>query len=132
MTTQTTHNAQPGYSSAEWRDIAGCLGPSLVRGIPATDQATMLRAMNAGKMNPDADALFGKWMGVSPARGQPVKPDPTNPATFAGGKLHYADGSAVAEVTPENSTRVQANAQEICPALVEQHPDIFRNWGQRP
>jgi len=131
MTAQTTHNAQPGYSSTEWGNIAGCIGPSLVRGIPAQDQATMLRAMNSGTMNSQADALFGKWMGVSPARSQPVKPDPTNPATFAGGKLHYADGSAVADVTAENSTRVQENAATICPNLVDQYPDIFQRWGQR-
>lgn len=131
MTAQTTHNAQPGYSSGEWGNIAGCLGPSLVRGIPAGDQATMLKAVNSGKMTPEADALFGKWMGVSPARGQPVEPDPTNPATFAGGKLHYADGTAVADVTPENSTRIQQNAETICPDLVDRYPEIFEHWGER-
>lgn len=131
MTAQTTHNVQPGYSAGEWGNIAGCLGPSLVRGIPAGDQAAMLRAVNAGKMPPDVDALFSEWMGVSPARGQPVKPDPTDPATFAGGKLHYADGSPVADVTPENSTRVQQNAQTICPDLVSKYPEIFKGWGER-
>jgi hypothetical protein len=85
----------------------------------------MLAAANRRSISADDDLLFQKWFGISLIHGAVAQPKPGDPSTYAGGTLHYADGTPVAPPDPALKARVKANAARYCPALADQYATYF-------
>lgn len=87
------------YASPSERAMAvECFTKSVVTGIPADDQAVILKAMNTKHYTPEATATFEKWI-------------PTD--------------SSSAEVGNAAIERVKSNALEICPDFMAKYPDVL-------
>jgi hypothetical protein len=113
------------YPVAVRDKLVNCAAHAIVVDIPQCDEEQMLAAANRGSIDPDADLLFQKWFGISFIHGAIVKPTIGNPSSYAGGTLHYADGTPVASEDPALVTKVKANAARYCPALADQYARYF-------
>jgi hypothetical protein len=106
--------------------LVNCAAHAIIVDIPQSDEERMLAAANRGSIGPEDDLLFQKWLGVSVIHGAIVKPTIDEPSTYAGGTLHYADGTSVAPPDPTQVTRVKENVARYCPALADQYAQYFK------
>ncbi len=98
MNADTSNN---NYPPAVRNRLLDCGAAAFTTGIPATDQSTMLAVFNGAALTPQGDTVFKHWFGYSPAAPQPTS-DPTVLA------------------------RLQHNAQQLCPDLIQQYPEFFK------
>lgn len=116
--------AQP-FTGSDQTEVQSCVADAIADGIPATDQDSMLRAVNTSSLTPSSAAAFKKWLGLDYAHGPVVQPDVNNPATYAGGVSHYQDGTPVAPRDPAIERRVRANLPKHCPDIAGRVRRIF-------
>jgi hypothetical protein len=106
--------------------IADCLAVAMVSGIPGGDQARIVSALKSRKLDRSTNDLFERYLGMSPLDGPVMPPDPTDPSTFQGGKLHYKSGREVQPIDPAQATTIKAVTAARCADLVRRYPRAFK------
>jgi hypothetical protein len=89
------------YPPAIKNKLFDCGAQAFAAGIPATDSADILAIFNGQPRTLQRDNAFKRWFGYSSMAPQKT----TNPAVLA---------------------RLQANARQLCPTLLQQYPEFFR------
>jgi hypothetical protein len=116
-------NLPNNYSTESKAHIANCVAMGIVIGIPPSDRSQMLAAYQSRRVSPEVDDLFIKWLGRSMLHGPIAEPDPTDPSTFQGGVLHYADGTPAKDADPARKASIRSNIQSVCPDLPSEFLD---------
>jgi hypothetical protein len=98
MNSDTSNN---NYPPAIKNNLFNCGAQAFAAGIPSTDSADMLAIFNGQPLTAQRDDAFKRWFGYSPTAPQKAP----NPAVVA---------------------RIQANAKQLCPSLLQQYPEFFR------
>jgi hypothetical protein len=101
--------------------LVNCAAHAIVVDIPQSDEERMLAAINRGKIGPEDDLLFQKWLVTTYIHGRILEPKIDDPSSYAHSKLHYEDGTPVAPTDPAFKTRIKANMARYCPALADQY-----------
>lgn len=102
LRTLMSGDTSTNYPAATRNRLLDCGAQSFVAGIPANDSAAMLAVFNGQQLTPQSDAAFKRWFGYSPTAPQRSAP----PAVLA---------------------RIQAQARQLCPDLLQQYPDFFQH-----
>jgi hypothetical protein len=121
-----TQTAGPEIAESDRAGVADCLSAAMVAGISGSDQERMLKALKTRKLDRSTNDLFERYLGMSPLDGPVVPPDPTDPSTFQGGKLHYGNGRPVTPIDPAQATTISTVTAARCPDLVQRYPRAFK------